>query len=122
MVAVSATDRPRLARHVRLSFSETRQQQADARRLEMEAKIAGLKSIGVQRAEEEWDIRKRFLQAEENFTENKDPNRQASIRTEISTKYDRASVSALFDAAGLRIEAWPIDPATPFGLVVGAPA
>jgi L-histidine Nalpha-methyltransferase len=45
-----------------------------------------------------------------------------SIRTEISTKYDRASVSALFDAAGLRIEAWPIDPATPFGLVVGAPA
>ena len=45
-----------------------------------------------------------------------------SIRTEISTKYDRANVSALFDAAGLRIEAWPIDPATPFGLVVGAPA
>jgi L-histidine Nalpha-methyltransferase len=45
-----------------------------------------------------------------------------SIRTEISTKYDRASVSALFDAARLRIEAWPIDPATPFGLVVGAPA
>ena len=45
-----------------------------------------------------------------------------SIRTEISTKYDRASVSALFHAAGLRIEAWPIDPATPFGLVVGAPA
>ncbi|MEP6688052.1 MAG: L-histidine N(alpha)-methyltransferase [Gemmatimonadales bacterium] len=45
-----------------------------------------------------------------------------SIRTEISTKYDRASVSALFAAAGLRIEAWPTDPATPFGLVVGAPA
>ena len=45
-----------------------------------------------------------------------------SIRTEISTKYDRASVSALFDAAGLRIEAWPTDPRTPFGLVVGAPA
>jgi L-histidine N-alpha-methyltransferase len=45
-----------------------------------------------------------------------------SLRTEISTKYDRASVSALFDAAGLRIEAWPIDPATPFGLIVGAPA
>jgi L-histidine Nalpha-methyltransferase len=45
-----------------------------------------------------------------------------SLRTEISTKYDRASVSALFAAAGLRIEAWPIDPATPFGLVVGAPA
>jgi L-histidine Nalpha-methyltransferase len=45
-----------------------------------------------------------------------------SIRTEISTKYDRDSVSALFDAAGLRIEAWPSDPTTPFGLVLGAPA
>ena len=44
-----------------------------------------------------------------------------SIRTEISTKYDRASVAQLFDAAGLRIEAWPTDPHTPFGLVVGAP-
>jgi L-histidine N-alpha-methyltransferase len=44
-----------------------------------------------------------------------------SIRTEISTKYDRASVAELFDAAGLRIEAWPTDPLTPFGLVVGAP-
>jgi L-histidine Nalpha-methyltransferase len=44
-----------------------------------------------------------------------------SIRTEISTKYDRASVAQLFDAAGLRIEAWPTDPDTPFGLVVGAP-
>jgi L-histidine Nalpha-methyltransferase len=45
-----------------------------------------------------------------------------SIRTEISTKYDRGSVAALFAAAGLRIEAWPTDPTTPFGLVVGAPA
>jgi L-histidine N-alpha-methyltransferase len=45
-----------------------------------------------------------------------------SIRTEISTKYDRDSVAALFDAAGLRIEAWPRDPTTPFGLVLGAPA
>ncbi|MGH7512990.1 MAG: L-histidine N(alpha)-methyltransferase [Gemmatimonadales bacterium] len=45
-----------------------------------------------------------------------------SIRTEISTKYDRKSVAALFDAAGLRIEAWPQDPATPFGLVLGARA
>jgi L-histidine Nalpha-methyltransferase len=45
-----------------------------------------------------------------------------SIRTEISTKYDRASVAALFEAADLRIEAWPTDPTTPFGLVVGAPA
>jgi L-histidine Nalpha-methyltransferase len=44
-----------------------------------------------------------------------------SIRTEISTKYDRASVSELFAAAGFRIEAWPTDPNTPFGLVSGAP-
>ncbi|MDQ3137267.1 MAG: L-histidine N(alpha)-methyltransferase [Gemmatimonadota bacterium] len=48
--------------------------------------------------------------------------RGESIRTEISCKYDRRSVSALFVAAGLRIEAWPTDPLTPFGLVVGAPA
>jgi L-histidine N-alpha-methyltransferase len=47
--------------------------------------------------------------------------RGESIRTEISSKYDRASVAELFDAAGLRIEAWPTDPHTPFGLVVGAP-
>jgi L-histidine Nalpha-methyltransferase len=45
-----------------------------------------------------------------------------SIRTEISTKYDRESVAAFFAAAGLRIEAWPRDPTTPFGLVLGAPA
>jgi L-histidine Nalpha-methyltransferase len=44
-----------------------------------------------------------------------------SIRTEISTKYDRETVASLFAAAGLRIEAWPTDPTTPFGLVVGAP-
>jgi L-histidine Nalpha-methyltransferase len=48
--------------------------------------------------------------------------RGESIRTEISTKYDRKSVAELFAAAGLRIEAWPTDPTTPFGLVVGAPA
>jgi L-histidine N-alpha-methyltransferase len=47
--------------------------------------------------------------------------RGESIRTEISTKYDRESVAALFAAAGLRIDAWPTDPTTPFGLVVGAP-
>ena len=44
-----------------------------------------------------------------------------TIKTEISTKYDRRSVAELFDAAGFRIEAWPTDPDTPFGLVVGAP-
>jgi L-histidine Nalpha-methyltransferase len=47
--------------------------------------------------------------------------RGESIRTEISSKYDRASVAELFDAAGLRIETWPTDPHTPFGLVLGAP-
>jgi L-histidine N-alpha-methyltransferase len=47
--------------------------------------------------------------------------RGESIRTEISTKYDRASVAELFEAAEIRIEAWPTDPATPFGLVIGAP-
>lgn len=45
-----------------------------------------------------------------------------SIRTEISTKYDRESVAELFAAADLTIEAWPRDPTTPFGLVLGAPA
>ena len=45
-----------------------------------------------------------------------------SIRTEISCKYDRRSVAELFQAAGMRIEAWPTDPTTPFGLVIGAPA
>jgi L-histidine N-alpha-methyltransferase len=48
--------------------------------------------------------------------------RGESIRTEISCKYDRRSVAELFAAAGLRIEAWPTDPTTPFGLVLGAPA
>jgi L-histidine Nalpha-methyltransferase len=48
--------------------------------------------------------------------------RGESIRTEISSKYDRESVAALFEAAELRIEAWPTDPTTPFGLVSGAPA
>ena len=47
--------------------------------------------------------------------------RGETIRTEISTKYDRETVASLFAAAELRIEAWPTDPNTPFGLVVGAP-
>jgi L-histidine N-alpha-methyltransferase len=45
-----------------------------------------------------------------------------SIRTEISTKYDRESVGELFAPAGLRIEAWRTDPEALFALVVGAPA
>jgi L-histidine N-alpha-methyltransferase len=42
-----------------------------------------------------------------------------SVRTEISSKYDRASVAELFSAAGLRIESWRPDPEVLFALVVG---
>jgi L-histidine Nalpha-methyltransferase len=45
-----------------------------------------------------------------------------SIRTEISCKHDRASVTELFAAAGLRLEIWRTDPERLFALVVGAPA
>jgi L-histidine Nalpha-methyltransferase len=45
-----------------------------------------------------------------------------SIRTEISAKYDQASVAELFAAAGLAIEAWQTDPESLFALVVGARA
>jgi L-histidine Nalpha-methyltransferase len=45
-----------------------------------------------------------------------------SIRTEISAKHDRESVSQLFEAAGLRIESWRTDPEALFALVVSAPA
>jgi L-histidine N-alpha-methyltransferase len=43
-----------------------------------------------------------------------------SIRTEISCKYNRASVVELFAPAGLRIESWQPDPEDLFALVVGA--
>jgi L-histidine N-alpha-methyltransferase len=43
-----------------------------------------------------------------------------SIRTEISCKHDRGSVSELFAAAGLRVETWRPDPEALFALVVGA--
>jgi L-histidine Nalpha-methyltransferase len=43
-----------------------------------------------------------------------------SIRTEISSKYDRESVTELFAAAGLRVETWRPDPEALFALVVGA--
>jgi L-histidine Nalpha-methyltransferase len=43
-----------------------------------------------------------------------------SIRTEISCKYNRASVAELFGAAGLRIEIWKPDREQLFALVVGA--
>ena len=44
-----------------------------------------------------------------------------SLRTEISAKYDRPSVAALFGAAGLAIEAWRTDADRLFALVIGAP-
>lgn len=44
-----------------------------------------------------------------------------SLRTEISCKHDHESVAALFEPAGLRIEAWRTDPEGLFALVVGAP-
>jgi L-histidine Nalpha-methyltransferase len=43
-----------------------------------------------------------------------------SIRTEISCKHDRGSVTELFAAAGLRIETWRPDAEALFALVVGA--
>jgi L-histidine Nalpha-methyltransferase len=43
-----------------------------------------------------------------------------SIRTEISCKHDRGSVTELFTAAGLRMESWRPDPEALFALVVGA--
>ncbi|HEX8363015.1 MAG TPA: L-histidine N(alpha)-methyltransferase [Longimicrobium sp.] len=42
-----------------------------------------------------------------------------SIRTEISCKHDRASVDAMFAAAGLRVERWEDDGL--FAIVLGAP-
>jgi L-histidine N-alpha-methyltransferase len=45
-----------------------------------------------------------------------------SIRTEISCKHDRGSVSELFAAAGLRIESWRPDPEVLFALVTGVRA
>jgi L-histidine N-alpha-methyltransferase len=45
-----------------------------------------------------------------------------TLRTEISCKHDRASVAALFQPAGLRVESWRTDPDGLFALVVGAPA
>jgi L-histidine Nalpha-methyltransferase len=48
--------------------------------------------------------------------------RGESIRTEISCKHDRASVTELFAAAGLQVETWRTDSEGLFALVVGAPA
>ncbi len=48
--------------------------------------------------------------------------RGETLRTEISAKYDEASVADLFRAAGLRLEAWRNDADRLFALVVGSPA
>jgi L-histidine N-alpha-methyltransferase len=48
--------------------------------------------------------------------------RGETLRTEISAKYDEASVAELFQAAGLRLEAWRSDADRLFGLAVGSPA
>jgi L-histidine Nalpha-methyltransferase len=45
-----------------------------------------------------------------------------TLRTEISAKHDRNSVTQLFEPAGLRVEAWRTDARNWFALVVGAPA
>ena len=45
-----------------------------------------------------------------------------TLRTEISAKYDEASVAELFEGAGLRLEAWRSDAERLFALVVGSPA
>ncbi|CAN5265410.1 L-histidine N(alpha)-methyltransferase [soil metagenome] len=44
-----------------------------------------------------------------------------TIRTEISCKYDRASVQELFAASGLRIDGWHADAEALFALVIGVP-
>lgn len=46
--------------------------------------------------------------------------RGESIRTEISCKYDRRSVEALFSAAGLELEEWFQDPEGLYALVLSA--
>ena len=44
-----------------------------------------------------------------------------SIRTEISAKHDRASVDALFAAAGLAAERWETDADGRYALTLAAP-
>jgi L-histidine N-alpha-methyltransferase len=43
-----------------------------------------------------------------------------TIRTEISCKHDRSSVTELFAGAGLKIQTWRSDAEGLFALVVGA--
>lgn len=42
-----------------------------------------------------------------------------TIRTEISCKYDRASIEVLFEAAGLEVDEWHTDEQEQFALVLG---
>jgi L-histidine N-alpha-methyltransferase len=44
-----------------------------------------------------------------------------TVRTEVSCKHDRASVDALFAAAGLRVERWAEDARGRFALTLAAP-
>jgi L-histidine N-alpha-methyltransferase len=48
--------------------------------------------------------------------------RGETLRTEISAKYDKASVGDLFRTAGLRLEAWRHDADRLFALTIGSPA
>jgi L-histidine N-alpha-methyltransferase len=48
--------------------------------------------------------------------------RGETLRTEISAKYDEASVAELFQTAGLAVETWRADADRLFALVVGSPA
>jgi L-histidine N-alpha-methyltransferase len=43
-----------------------------------------------------------------------------SIRTEISCKYDRASLTDLLGAAGMRIERWISDAASSYAMVLAS--
>jgi uncharacterized SAM-dependent methyltransferase len=47
-----------------------------------------------------------------------DLDRGETIRTEISCKYDRASIDRLFEMTGLEVEIWQADPDNLYALVV----
>jgi L-histidine N-alpha-methyltransferase len=47
-----------------------------------------------------------------------DLERGETIRTEISCKYDRASIDRLFEMTGLEVEIWQADPDNLYALVV----
>ena len=45
-----------------------------------------------------------------------------AIRTEISSKYDRATLESMFDRAGLRVTDWLTDARDRYALVIGRPS